>query len=145
MFQNFFSPQIADLEPRVQFAKAAEQIDSGWYLIAGPKGAGAPLEIRQQIRVYDVHGQAGDFYKVIGIAGVTPWLYVMDGKAQVDAYSLEKGDSITGELEELVLVELLADTTLVLFLVSLKASMKFTGILWTTEMVQENYRKCSFD
>ena len=127
MLLIFIISKIVDLQPRVQFAKAAEQNDSGWNLIAGPKEAGAPLEIRQQIRVYDVHGQAGDFYKVIGIAGMTPWFYVMDGKAQVDAYSLEKGDSITGELEELVLVKLLADTTLVLFLVSLKASVTFAG------------------
>lgn len=125
--QIFIRPQKADLEPRVQFSEVERKIDSQWNLIAGPKESGAPLEIRQQVAVYDVHGKSGDVLEIPKIKGMTPWLYVMDGSAEVEKNLLDKGDAIKGNEDELTTVILLEDTTLVLFLVDLNAEMTFKG------------------
>lgn len=51
----------------------------------------------------------------------------MNGAAIVDKHKLEKGDTITGEEDEITNVILEKDSTLVLFLVDLNAEMSFAG------------------
>ncbi len=127
MLQIFIRPETADLEPQVQFSNVPVKESGEWNLVAGPKEMNAPLIIRQQIAVYDVHGKKGDELHLPTADGMTPWLYIMDGSAQVEAHSLEKGDAITGEKDEVSTVTLMEDTTLVLFLVNLNAEMTFAG------------------
>jgi redox-sensitive bicupin YhaK (pirin superfamily) len=127
MLQIFIRPEKADLAPRVQFLDLDVKVDSQWNLIAGPKQIDAPLEIRQQVAVYDVHGKTGDILDIPKIKGMSPWLYVMDGSAEVDNNRIDKGDAITGNDDELSTVKMLEDTTLVLFLVDLNAEMTYAG------------------
>ncbi|EOO24067.1 hypothetical protein IIU_06854 [Bacillus cereus VD133] len=75
-------------------------------LIAGFKQIGATLELRQQVAVYDVHSKSSNTLDIPKIKSMTPWLYVMDGGAEVDNNRLDKGDAVTGK----------DDTALVLFL-----------------------------
>jgi len=127
MLQIFIRPEKADLEPVVQFSNVQIKQNGEWNLIAGPKEMNAPLIIRQQIAVYDVRGTKGDVLNLPTADGMTPWLYMMNGRAQLDGISLEKGDAITYEKDEVSTVTLLEDTTLVLFLVNLNAEMTFAG------------------
>lgn len=57
--QIFIHPEKADLEPRVQFSHD-ERKAGEWNLIAGSSISNASLEVRQQIFIYDYHGNVGD-------------------------------------------------------------------------------------
>lgn len=127
MLQIFIRPYAADLKPQVQFAERTIEQNGDWTLIGGPKELNAPLVLRQQIAVFDVHGKSGQTLELPKVDGMTPWLYVMDGKAKVEGNTLNKGDAITGEVDELEEVTLLENSTLVLFLVDLNAKMTFAG------------------
>lgn len=127
MLQIFIRPEEADLDPSVQFLTRVVKVDSKWSLLAGPKELHAPLEIRQKVAIYDVHGKSGDVLDIPMVTGMTPWLYVMDGRAAVEGTLLDKGDAITGEDSELKQITLTVDSTLVLFLVDLTAKMTFAG------------------
>ncbi|MED4298527.1 pirin family protein [Priestia megaterium] len=124
--QIFIRPTSENLEPKVQFFDTNNNNDD-WKLIAGPIESNAPLELRQNVVVYDVHGKKGDILEIPQIKQLTPWLYIMDGKLKVGEHLLEKGDAITGDEGELQNLELLEDTTLVLFLVDLNAEMTYEG------------------
>lgn len=126
MLQIFIRPTEADLEPKVQFFDTDNK-NENWKLIAGPKESSAPLELRQNIMVYDAHAKKGATLEVPQLENYTPWLYVMNGTARVGRETLYKGDAITGNNEELHGIELMEDTTLVLFLVDLNAPMTFSG------------------
>ncbi|EGA90949.1 accessory protein [Planococcus donghaensis MPA1U2] len=127
MLQIFIRPAEKDLEPRVLFADMQLPEISNWRLIAGPSEVNAPLELRQQIVVYDVHGKPGETFTLPVVTGYTPWLYVMDGEITAHGESLHKGDAISSTAEELTTIQLEKDTTIVLFLVDLKASMTLAG------------------
>ncbi|OXS72197.1 quercetin 2,3-dioxygenase [Lysinibacillus sp. KCTC 33748] len=127
MLQVFIRPSEKDFEPRVQFAEMKLPEVSDWRLIAGPTEAKAPLEIRQQIIVYDVHGKIDEAFTLPIVAGYTPWLYVMDGEIMAHGESLYKGDAISGTAEELTTIQITKDSTVVLFLVDLKAPMTLAG------------------
>lgn len=125
--QIFIRPEKADFEPEVQFSNVQVRESGEWNLVASPKEMKAPLTVRQEVAVYDVHGNKGDVLNLPKADGMTPWLYIMDGNAEVEGHSLEKGDAITGEKDEVSTVTLLEDTTLVLFLVNLNAEMTLAG------------------
>ncbi|WP_026564774.1 pirin family protein [Bacillus sp. UNC41MFS5] len=126
MLQIFIRPSEADLEPKVQFFDTNNK-NEDWKLIAGPKEMSAPLEIRQNIAVYDAHAKNGAKLEIPKLENYTPWLYVMNGAIKAGEETLYKGDAVTGNEKELQEVELIEDTTLVLFLVDLNAQMTFSG------------------
>ena len=95
--------------------------------MVGPAELSPPLKLRQQIAIYDVHANKGTALELPKIAGMTPWLYVMDGEISVHDYTLAKGDAITGDSNELTDISVSKDSTLVLFLVDLKAKMTYAG------------------
>ncbi|WP_342605161.1 pirin family protein [Peribacillus sp. FSL E2-0159] len=127
MLQVFMRPSEKDLEPRVQFAEMQLPEVSEWRLIAGPTESDAPLELRQQIIVYDVHGKTDEVFILPFVAGYTPWLYVMDGEITAHGKILRKGDAISDTAEELTTIQMTKDTTVVLFLVDLEAPMTLVG------------------
>jgi len=127
MLQIFIRPYAADLKPEIQFAERTIEQNGNWTLIGGPKELNAPLVIRQQIAVFDVHGNSGQDIDLPKVDGMTPWLYIMDGQVEVVGNELHKGDAVTGEASELINVTLLENSTLVLFLVDLNAQMTFAG------------------
>ena len=127
MLQIFIRPEEKDLEPQVQFAERTVEKNDTWNLLVGPAELSPPLKLRQQIAIYDVHANKGTALELPKIAGMTPWLYVMDGEISVHDYTLAKGDAITGDSNELTDISVSKDSTLVLFLVDLKAKMTYAG------------------
>ncbi|WP_342429245.1 pirin family protein [Neobacillus sp. FSL H8-0543] len=127
MLQVFIRPSEKGLEPRVQFAEMQLPEVSEWRLIAGPTKSNAPLELRQQIIVYDVHGKIDEAFTLPFVDGYTPWLYVMDGEITAHGETLRKGDAISDTAEVLTTIQLTKDTTVVLFLVDLEAPMTLAG------------------
>lgn len=114
--QILMKPSERDLSSAVRFYKRDISKVSGWQLLAGHSDANAPLEIRNNIVIYDHRAKSGEVIEVPKISGLTPWLYVMDGKIEVNNNTLGKGDAISGNPNLLNHVKVLDDTTLVLFL-----------------------------
>lgn len=126
--QIFIRPEKADMPSKVQFfERPIIPMNGDWTLLAGPKETGAPLEIRQQVAVYDVHTKGGMKLDVPSIEGMSPWLYVMDGSISVNNVTLNRGDAVTYTSTEVSEINVLKDTTLVLFLVKLNAPMTLAG------------------
>lgn len=127
MLQILIRPKKADMAPDVQFSDREIKFDSGWNLIAGPSSMKPPMTVRNDVAVMDVHGSAGDELKIPAEAGMTPWLYVMDGSIEVQGETLYKGDGVTDDPGSLKTLKLKEDSTLVLFLVKLDAPMTRKG------------------
>lgn len=126
MLQIFFRPCEADLDGRVQFLDRPGTPAEGWTLIAGPDGSDAPLAVRQSVRVYDAHPAAGTTLDIPVVAGLSPWLYVMDGSVTVGDRPLGKGEAAAGDLS---IVRVETGATLVLFLVDLAAEGSRAGTI----------------
>ncbi|OMD96716.1 pirin family protein [Paenibacillus odorifer] len=128
MLQIFIRPEKADLPSKVQFFERVVIPTNGeWTLLAGPKEAEAPLEIRQQVIVYDAHAKAATEMQPPSIEGMEPWLYVMDGSISMNDITINKGDAVTYSLSEMSTIQILEDSSLVLFLVKLDAPMTLAG------------------
>lgn len=117
MLQIFFRPRDADLDPRVQFFDRPAAPAPGWTLVAGPEGSGAPLEVRQAARLYDARPAAGETLEAPVVAGLTPWLYVMDGEVSLAGRTLGKGEAASAADEPLPAIRVATGAALVLFLV----------------------------
>lgn len=128
MLQIFIRPEEADLEPSVQFFDRPAIKNGKWNLIGGPAQAKAPLTIRQNVQIYDIHLQAGESADVVQIEGLTPVLYVMDGAISLDDIELEKRDLVTDLDQPLGTVTAQTNTTIVVFLVDLEAQATTTGL-----------------
>ncbi len=121
MLQIFVRPREVDLPPEVHFAQYEPQ--QGFRLIAAPSDA--PLLIRQNVHIYDLHGKAGESYAIPAYEDYATCIYVFDGAIRVNAEILTKRDGATGnDLTELTFTE---DGLVLAFLVDLEASMTKEG------------------
>lgn len=90
LFQIWITPAQKGLPPRHRHAAVPES--TGLTLLAGPEGAGAPLEIRQDIRLYrGVLPDRGGLGHELR-AGQRVWLQVARGAIDVDGVVLGAGD-----------------------------------------------------
>ena len=129
MLQIFFRPREADLEPRVQFFDRPEGPAKGWTLVAGPDGSGAPLSVRQEVRLHDAKLAAGDRVEVPVVEGLAPWLYVMDGEVTLGERILTKGEAAAASGESMPALRAETETALVLFLVDTTVSGSRAGTI----------------
>ncbi|MCW3790330.1 pirin family protein [Paenibacillus sp. LS1] len=128
MLQIFIRPEETDLPSNVQFYERSVIPANGeWTLLAGPKEMKAPLELRQQVAVYDAHAKAGTMLQPPIIEGMEPWLYVMDGSISIKDIAINKGDAVTYSPSEMSTMLIHKDASLVLFLVKLDAPMTLAG------------------
>ncbi|WP_051087877.1 pirin family protein [Salinicoccus albus] len=127
MLQVIIRPREADMSPNVQFAERKIKQTGEWHLVAGPGEIDPPLEIRQAVVVYDAHGKAGQQLELPRFNGMTPFLYMMEGRAEADGSVLEKGDAMSGEAKTFPILNLVEDSIVVLFLADLGAEMTYAG------------------
>ncbi|WOS63050.1 pirin family protein [Sinorhizobium fredii] len=75
MLQIFVRPDVANMEPDVQFIglDEAERLNQ-WRLLTGPVGSGAPSFVRQAIYLYDTHVSAGVSIELPLVPGFDRWL-----------------------------------------------------------------------
>ncbi|GGA61822.1 pirin family protein [Ornithinibacillus halotolerans] len=128
MLQIFVRPKSTDLEPNIQFHKKPIS-NSDWYWMVGPEESNAPLHVRQNIYIYDAHPKQGDTLEVPRKEGYQPFLYVLNGKITVGEEVVGKYEAITHDENKLPNVNVEENTTIVLFLVDMDASMSLTGTI----------------
>lgn len=95
--QIFIRPEKEDLEPEVSFYDLPDVYSPNqWRLIAGPDDSDAPLILRSSTWVYDTRVTE---QKVLDLPNLpkgdlTFLLYVFEGAASVDDFTLSKGESL---------------------------------------------------
>ena len=130
MLQIFMRPRVGDLPAMVAFHDRPDGVpEESWGLIAGPEGSGAPLTIRNTVRLYDVRLRAGKEATVPTVEGLCPWLYVLAGAIEISGETLDKGDAVRDIDQTLSPIRALVDATLVLFLTDPVATGSRTGTI----------------
>lgn len=128
MLQIFVRPREANLDPDIQFHdKPADNRD--WYLMVGPEESDAPLYVRQDIYIMDVHSKAGDELEIPVREGLKPFLYVLNGEIEVKELTIGKQEALTDLENTLPALTANADSTVVLFLVDMDAPMSMAGTI----------------
>ena len=128
MLQIFVRPRETDMEPEIQFHQKPERNDD-WYLMVGPENSEAPMFVRNQVYIYDIHLKAGDQVKAPQIKGYQPFLYVMDGSIEVGDQTLQRRQELTDSDEKLPTIYVEKDASLVLFLTDLDTEMSMAGTI----------------
>lgn len=130
LLQIFIRPCAANLPPRVQFMDRPQGVITGeWTLLAGPEGENAPLDIRQQVFIYDIRLEHKDKVAIPSRPGFAQYLYVMEGEIDMTGPPLYKGDAACSEEGELPAAESTGTSTLVCFLVRLDAVAVTDGLI----------------
>lgn len=128
MLQIFVRPNETDLSPEIQFHdKPVDNLD--WYVMAGPKGSGAPLYVRQNVYILDAHPKAGEKLEIPMYAGFSPFLYVMNGEIAIEDFTIGKQEAITDLVNPLPPLVANEDSTIVLFFVDINAPMSMEGTI----------------
>ncbi len=114
--QIFVRPREADLPATVAFHDRPASVPAGrWDWIAGPEGSGAPLIMRNEVRIYDAHLRDRQQVAVPMVAGMRSFLYVVEGVVEIGGERLGRGDAVCDMT--LPSVAAASDASLVLFLV----------------------------
>lgn len=128
MLQIFIRPEATDLEPNIQFAKKHAS-NRNWNLLVGPSQCNAPVYVRQDVYMYDAHPEAGDRLEIPVQEGYHQYLYVMHGEIAIGTTTVSKFEAVTDTEHPLPPINVQKQTTLVLFLVNVKAKMSMTGTI----------------
>ncbi|ARF15936.1 MULTISPECIES: pirin family protein [Sporosarcina] len=128
MLQIFVRPNEKDLPPEIQFHDKPLN-NEDWYVMAGPEGSEAPLSVRQHVYILDAHPKAGELVEVPAYAGLTPFLYVMNGEITMQHLTVGKQEAVTDVVNPLPSFVANEDTTIVLFFVELNAPMSMDGTI----------------
>lgn len=134
LLRVYIRPRYADLKARVQFFdRPGRGSMNEWTLLAAPEGQNAPLDIRQDVIVYDINLEQGVHSDIPWHSGMAQWLYVMDGEIRIDDFVLAKGDAASSRDEALSVVTASRNATLICFLVNLDSQGIMDGLISGTE------------
>ncbi|MGZ2432603.1 pirin family protein [Rhizobium redzepovicii] len=130
MLQIFVRPDVAELEPDVQFVEldAAER-DGKWRLLTGPVGSAAPTTVRQAVYLYDAHLSAGSSIDLPKQGGFDRWFYVFSGEVTVGGEALRKYDALMLADQVDAAVTAGTDADVVVFLVDRKNKFSRSGTM----------------
>lgn len=127
MLQIFMRPSATGLKPQVQFYDFNETYSKDkWRTIAGPSNQDALLKVNSEVSVFDTRIENGSI-KSLNENGKTYVLYVFEGNVQTDGISLETGDLLVYENEQLTITSQ-AVSDLILFELDLNAIYSRDGM-----------------
>lgn len=89
---------------------------NGWTELAGPEESDAPLELRQEVYIFDTLLERNHTLDVPSMPGFVAYLTVLEGIIRVGDQRLGRGDAVSG-LDSSVEIEGDRDANLVCFLV----------------------------
>lgn len=128
MLQIFVRPCESNLEPTIQFHEKPTR-NRDWYLMVGPEESKAPLQVRQNVYIFDAHLRQGDQLEIPVYQGLLPFLYVVDGELAVGDFQIKKMEAVTDLEEPIPPITAVADTTAVLFYVDINAPVSMEGTI----------------
>ena len=110
--QMWVVPGVKGAPPRYAQTRPA---GDGWQRVAGPDGSGAPLPLRQDVRVWTLAVAPGGTATLPLAAGRAGYLHLATGTATVNGVALTAGDAVTVEGEPAVALTGTAPGVAVLF------------------------------
>lgn len=126
MLQIFMRPSSVGLKPEVQFYDFEEAFSHNkWRLVAGPSNQEVPLKINSEICVRDT--RIDKPIDLPNYEGKTYVLYVFEGNLETPDMSLETGDLLVYENED-IKVNPIKSSDLVLFELDLNTSYSRDGM-----------------
>lgn len=94
LLQIWIEPNVIGAVPRyAQQPRALADDAQGWQLLAGPEGAGAGLEIRQDAYLYGCRLDASAVVDLPRRSMRNGYVHVVTGSISIDKISLEAGDA----------------------------------------------------
>jgi quercetin 2,3-dioxygenase len=128
--QFWILPSVTGLETRVQQRQyTLEDRTNRWLQIMGPAGT-AGLDLSQDARALVAHLTAGNRLHHAFAAGRGGYVYVVDGRVEVDDESLRTGDAIKVERD----IDLAITTGIAAELILIDVPLDFTPIgVWARE------------
>lgn len=128
MLQIFVRPNETDLEAAIQFHE--KPMDNRiWYEMVGPENSEAPLYVRQEVYILDAHPRAGEKIAVPVYKGLTPFLYIAEGKIIIGDVTLCKQEAVTDLEKPLPPIQAVQDSSIVLFFVDMDAEVSMSGTI----------------
>lgn len=89
---------------------------NGWTELAGPEESDAPLELRQEVYIYDTLLERNQTVDVPSMQGFVAYLTVLEGIIRIGDQRLSRGDAVIG-LDSSMEITGDRDANLVCFLV----------------------------
>ncbi|OZU87315.1 hypothetical protein CIL03_17105 [Virgibacillus indicus] len=83
--------------------------------MVGPEESDAPLYVRQNVYILDVHPKARDVLEIPEFEGLKPFLYVLDGEIEVKELTIGKQEAVNDFENALPALTANADSAVVLF------------------------------
>ena len=113
LLQIWIIPERRGLEP--SYEEANFKLGSGFTLLAGPKGAGAPVMIHQDAKLYAAKLSKGESQELNLNPERFAWIQVAGGTVTVNGTSVEAGDAVAIGGEKTVVLSGKADAEVLVF------------------------------
>lgn len=117
LLQAVIRPSLPGGEAMTQVLERDHGImTNGWTELAGPEESDAPLELRQEVYIYDTLLERNQTVDVPSMPGFVAYLIVLEGIIRIGDQRLSRGDAVSG-LDSSMEVTGDRDANLVCFLV----------------------------
>lgn len=117
LLQAVIRPSLPGGEAMTQVLERDQGImTNGWAELAGPEESDAPLELRQEVYIYDTLLERNQTVDVPSMPGFVAYLIVLEGIIRIGDQRLSRGDAVSG-LDSSMEVTGDRDANLVCFLV----------------------------
>ncbi|MCP1203980.1 pirin family protein [Pantoea sp. B550] len=117
LLQAVIRPSLPGGEAMTQVLERDQGImTNGWTELAGPEESDAPLELRQEVYIYDTLLERNQTVDVPSMPGFVAYLIVLEGIIRIGDQRLSRGDAVS-ELDSSMEVTGDRDANLVCFLV----------------------------
>lgn len=127
MLQIFVRPHTVDLEPNIQHGSIAAASANTWRHLFGPEGTSAPFFVRNDVDFFDIRIAAGTTVALPERAGWDAYFYVFTGEVSAEGETFVEGEQGLLEGGGPLEVHATEATTMVAFLVNMKATITREG------------------
>jgi len=93
MLQIFVRPHDLDLPPNIQHEPIDAPVDDEWRHLFGPEGSDAPLSVRNDVHLYDVHLAEGARVDLPTEPGWDTYFYVFEGAVTAEGTDFGEAES----------------------------------------------------
>jgi redox-sensitive bicupin YhaK (pirin superfamily) len=104
-------------------------VPNTWRFLVGPQDSDAPAIIRNDVRLYDIHLEAGIRATVPSWYDWDTLVHVYRGSAQVNGTTLAQAEGALVVNETPVIVTAGSDVTLLAFLINRRATLTHAGTI----------------
>lgn len=129
VMQIFVRPHTVDLAPAIQLGNLEPPRPDSWRFLVGPEDSDAPAIVRNDVRLYDIHLEAGGRATVPGWEHWDTLVHVYRGSAEVNGTALAQAEGALLINETPAIVTAGSEATLLAFLINRRAALTHAGTI----------------